>query len=129
MKDISENKKEFDLNVDTFNEDFNLAYIFWLKVVFGVIAGVTQYFLQRTLFYIGGFYVHFLFRGLLIVVIVIVLILTFQLLIIFLLFISKKKFNKAVPHDEKVWRYSFRFSLIFFIIFLISGSIALYIGL
>ena len=128
MRDISDNKKEFDINVDNSNEDFHLAYIFWLKVVFGIIAGVSQYFLQRTLFYIGGFNVHFLFRGLLIVVVVIGLILAFQLLIILLLYISKKKFNKVVPHDVKVWRYSLRFSLIFFIVFIISVSIALYIG-
>ena len=128
MRDISENKKEFDINVDNSNEDFHLAYIFWLKVFFGIIAGFSQYFLQRTLFYIGGFRLHYLFRGLLIAVVFIVLILTFQLLIIFLLIITKKKFNKAVPNDEEVWRYSLRFTLIFFIVFLISASIALYIG-
>lgn len=128
---MRENNLNLDQKVEDHNKNNDLPriFIFWLKVIFGIIAGFSHYIIQRTLFYLGGFSINYLFRGFLIIGVFILLISFIQLVIILLLYILKKKSSKLIPQNEIVWRFSLRFSLIFFIIFLISVSIALHIGI
>ncbi|MFX1376926.1 MAG: hypothetical protein ACFFA0_14065 [Promethearchaeota archaeon] len=131
MREIKENNTNLDLNAEDLseNKDFPLIYLFWLKIVFGIIAGLSHYYIQTTLYYIGGFNINFIYRGYLIVVIFLVLLFSLQFLIILLLYVSKKKAPKLVPQNEIIWRFSFRFSIIFFSFFLITVSIAFYFGI
>jgi len=109
-------------------KNIHLNFIFWLKVIFGLAGGILYYFLLRFLFLVGFFGVHYLFRGLLIVSIL----LTYLFLIIgiigFIISQLKRKKSKLVPDDISIWRFSLRFTAIFFIVFLLSASITLYIG-
>jgi hypothetical protein len=123
MKEIID--KSGDLEVDSFNN--NLIYLFWIKIFFGIVGGINYYIIQR-LFDIDRFSIHYFLRGLYIVGIFLVLMLSIQLLIILLLYFSRMKFNKLVPRDEIIWRFSLRFSFIFLAVFLISASITFYIG-
>jgi hypothetical protein len=131
MRGNRENNLNLDQNVDNIveNKNISLVFIFWLKVIFGIIAGFSHYIIQRTLFYLGGFGINYLFRGFLIVGVFILLILSVQSVIILILYVSKNKSTKLVPKNKIVWRFSLRFSLTFIIIFLISTSIALHIGI
>lgn len=131
MKEILKDNNDLDIDVNhsKVDNDFHLPYIFWLKVIFGIIGGILHYLSLRTFYYIGGFHLHFLLHGILISGLSILIILILQLLIILLLYVSKKRFSKIFPQKEEVWRLSLRFTLIFFIVFIISASIALYIGI
>lgn len=130
MKEIIENNRNLDLDVNhsEVDNDFHLAYIFWLKVVFGIICGFIQYFSLRVFYYIGGFYINSIYRGFLIVSVLMIVILIFQSLIILLLYFSKKRFSRKFPQEEKVWRLSLRFTFVFFVVLVISASITFYIG-
>jgi hypothetical protein len=125
MKEIID--KSGDLEVDSVNNNLPLIYLFWIKIFFGIVGGINYYIIQR-LFDIDRFSIHYFLRGLYIVGIFLILVLSIQLLIILLLYFSRMKFNKLVPRDEIIWRYSLRFSFIFIVVFLISASITFYIG-
>ena len=130
MKEIIEDNRNLDLNTNhsEVDNDFHLVYIFWLKVFFGIICGIIQYFSLRVFYYIGGFYINSIFRGFLIVSVLMMVILIFQSLIILLLYVSKKRFSRKFPQEEKVWRLSLRFTFVFFVVLVISASITFYIG-
>lgn len=130
MNEIIEDNRNLDLseNLSEGDNDFHLAYIFWLKVIFGILCGVIQYFSLLVFYYIGGFYINSIFRGFLIVSVLMIVILIFQSLIILLLYYSKKRFSRRFPQEEKVWRLSLRFTLEFFVVLVISASISFYIG-
>ncbi|MFX1388625.1 MAG: hypothetical protein ACFE9Z_01010 [Promethearchaeota archaeon] len=107
-------------------EDSYLVYLFWIKVIFGVIGGVGYYFLQRILFDIGSFDINYLFRGLLLFGVFSMYYSFIQSSIMSLLYIFKKKMN--IPEEVQAWRVSFRFSITFLVVFVISASITFYIG-
>ena len=104
-------------------------FIFWIKVIFGLAGGIFYYFLLRYLFHIRFFRVHYLFRGLLIVSILLIYLFLINGMIGFIIHQLKRKKSKLVPDDMSIWRYSLRFTAIFFIVFLLSASITLYIGI
>ena len=129
MREISADNNKSDINGEYYkNNVAPLAYVFWLKVIFGIIGGIFNYVSLRLFYYIGGFHIHFLLRGFLIVGASIIIIVTIQLLIILLLYVSKKKSRKIFPHKGNIWRSSLRYTFLFFVVFIISASISFYIG-
>jgi len=125
MKDILHKNK--DMRAFT-NKDLPLIFLFWLKIFFGIVGGITHYFIQRILFHIGSFNVHYILRGLFINSIIFAYFSFIQFLIILILLFLKKKIQKLVPNNENLWRFSLRFSFIFIVVFFISASITFYIG-
>lgn len=105
------------------------SFIFWIKVIFGLVGGIFYYFLLRYLFHIGFFRVYYLFRGLLIVSILLTYLFLINGIVGFIIYQLKRKKSKLVPDDISIWRFSLRFTAIFFIVFLLSASITLYIGI
>ncbi len=131
MRETSSDNPKLDINVE-YDRDIDhsqIPYIFWLKIIFGIIGGTLHYLSLRAFYYIGGFHLHFLLHGILISGLSMLIVLILQLLIVLLLYVSKKRFSKTFPQKEEVWRLSLRYTLIFFIAFIISASIALYIGI
>lgn len=122
MKDILHKNK------DIRDKDLPSIFLFWLKIFFGIVGGITHYFIQRILFHIGSFNVHYILRGLFINSIIFAYFSFIQFLIILILLFFKKKFQKLVPNNENLWRFSLRFSFIFIVVFFISASITFYIG-
>ncbi len=122
MKDILHKNK------DIRDKDLPSIFLFWLKIFFGIVGGITHYFIQRILFHIGSFNVHYILRGLFINSIIFAYFSFIQFLIILILLFLKKKFQKLVPNNENLWRFSLRFSFIFIVVFFISASITFYIG-
>ncbi|MHA1913770.1 MAG: hypothetical protein ACW986_02710 [Promethearchaeota archaeon] len=106
-----------------------IILLFWLKILFGSVGGASYYYIQRVLFNVGFFNVHYLFRGLLIISILLIYLIIINCLIVFIMNQVKKNVKRLVPPDASIWRFSLRFSIIFFIVFLISGSIMFYIGI
>lgn len=125
MKDILNKNK--DMRAFT-NKDLPLIFLFWLKIFFGIVGGITYYFIHRIMFHIGSFNVHYILRGLFINSIIFAYFSFIQFLIIFILLFLKKKIQKLVPNNENVWRFSLRFSFMFIVVFLISAIITFYIG-
>lgn len=122
MKDILHKNK------DIRDKDLPSIFLFWLKIFFGIVGGITHYFIQRILFHIGSFNVHYILRGLFINSIIFAYFSFIQFLIILILLFFKKKFQKLVPNNENLWRFSLRFSFMFIVVFFISASITFYIG-
>ena len=125
MKDLTNNNNHLQFCEE---ENKQLYFLFWLKVCFGIVGGISHYFIQRILFYIGSFNVHYLLRGLFINTVIFAYISFIHLLIVVILILLKKKFPSLVPNNVSVWRFSLKFSFIFIIIFIVSASIAFYIG-
>ena len=119
------NDKDTKLLID---KNLPTIFLFWLKVFFGITGGITHYFIQRILFYIGSFNVHYLLRGLFINAVIFSYISFIHVLITLIILCLRKKFPKLVPDKENVWRFTLRFSFIFIVIFIISASITFYIG-
>ncbi len=121
-------------NIDKFDEfqsennykNLGLSYLFWIKILFGIIGGVIYYFIQRFLF---SFPVSYLIRGLLIITIFLVYIIILQIIIIAVLNISKSKFKRLMHNNIQIWRYSLKFSFIYLVIFMLSASLIFYIGI
>ncbi|MFX0039868.1 MAG: hypothetical protein ACFFCY_01200 [Promethearchaeota archaeon] len=109
-------------------ENHPLILLFWLKIFFGIVGGTTHYFIQRILFFSGSFNVHYLLRGLFINGVIFAYISFIHFLIVFTLIVLRRKFQKLIPRDENVWRFSVRFSFIFIVVFMISASLTFYIG-
>jgi hypothetical protein len=109
--------------------DFYFTFLFWLKIFFGLVGGVSYYYLIRILFHTGFFDVYYLFRGLLIIGVLIIYLLVINILIVFIMYQLKRKMGRLTPPNISKWRFSLRFSVIFLIVFLISASIMLYIGI
>jgi hypothetical protein len=123
MRDLTDNSKHLQFCEE---ENQKLSFLFWLKVCFGIVGGISHYFIQRTLFYIGSFNVHYLLRGLFINAVIFAYISIIHFLIVGILILLKKKFPNLVPNNVSVWRFSLKFSFIFIIIFIVSASIAFY---
>ncbi len=109
-------------------ENKELHFLFWIKVCFGIIGGISHYFIQRILFIIGSFEVHYLLRGLFINMVIFAYISFIHFLMVIILILLKKKFPNLIPNNVSVWRFSLKFSFIFIIIFIVSASIAFYVG-
>lgn len=125
MKDLTNTNNHLQICEE---ENKQLYFLFWLKVCFGIFGGISHFFIQRILFYIGSFNVHYLLRGLFINMVIFAYISFIHFLIVFTLILLKRKFPNLVPNNVSVWRFSLKFSLLFIIIFIVSASIAFYIG-
>lgn len=127
MKDSSDKFDKIQSNSKQLNREIDkgLIYLFWIKIIFGIIGGVTYYFI---LLFIFNLHVSYLFRGLLNVSVLLIYILILQLAMISILYFIKLKYKKLIPNDLEVWRFSLRFSFIYLVIFLISVTLTYYIG-
>ncbi|MFX0023976.1 MAG: hypothetical protein ACFE9S_16740 [Candidatus Hermodarchaeota archaeon] len=125
MKDLTNYNKSLQFCE---KENQQLRFLFWLKVCFGIVGGITHYYIQRILFLIGSFDVHYLLRGLFINTVIFAYISFIHFLIVSVLSLLKKKFPNLIPNNMSVWRYSLKFSFTFIIIFIVSASLAFYIG-
>ncbi|MFX0003118.1 MAG: hypothetical protein ACFE9C_00180 [Candidatus Hodarchaeota archaeon] len=121
----TKNNKDTKLLID---KNLPTIFLFWLKIFFGIIGGITHYFIQRILFYIGSFNVHYLLRGLFINTVIFAYISFIHVLMTLIILFLRKKFPTLVPDKENVWRFTLRFSFVFIVIFIISASITFYIG-
>lgn len=125
MKDLTHNNKHLQICEE---ENKQLYFLFWLKIGFGIVGGISHYFIQRILFHIGSFNVHYLLRGLFINMVIFAYISFIHILMVLMLILLKKRFPNLVPNNVNVWRFSLKFSLIFIIIFIVSASIVFYLG-
>lgn len=101
-------------------------FIFWLKVIFGIVAGISNYFILRYLFHLEFFLMKEYFNGFLIIFLIYIILI--YLISVLIFSISKKYFPKIYPSDGNIWKYSWKFSKIFVAIFLITCGITFYIG-
>jgi hypothetical protein len=108
--------------------DSSLVYIFWLKIALGMVGGISYYFILRVLIYIRGFSTLFLLQYLFVILVFIVYSSIIYLILIFILYISKKKFHKIIPPTTRIWKFSTKYTFLFFAVFFISASITYYIG-
>ena len=127
---INENSGKVGSKVDMDNNthDLSLVYLFWLKIAFGAVGGISYYFIQRLLFYVRGFSVEFLLQYIFVTFVFILYSSIIHLLLILVLYLSKKKFRKIFPSKARIWKFSTRFTFLFFTVFFISTSITYYIG-
>jgi hypothetical protein len=127
MKEFTDNIDEPYSGINHLNKqkDLGLVYLFWIKIIFGIIGGVIYYFILLLIF---NLHVSSLFRGLLNVSILLIYILILQFAMISILCLLKFKPKKLISNDVEVWRFSLRFSFIYLVIFLISVTLTYYLG-
>jgi hypothetical protein len=110
------------------NLNFCLTFLFWLRIFMGILSGSLYYYVQRVFFHIGFFNVHYIFRGFLIIGVLLIYLFLIYTLITFIMHLVKKR-KRVVLIETNIWRFSLRFSVIHFVVFLISAGIMLYIGI
>ncbi|MFX1479302.1 MAG: hypothetical protein ACFFCI_14305 [Promethearchaeota archaeon] len=128
MKNDNLRKIASEDNIKNNGNDPSLVYIFWLKLALGMVGGISYYFILRVLIYIRGFSTLFVLQYLFVMLIFIVYSSIIYLMLIFIIYISKKKFHKIVPPTIRIWKFSTRYTILFFAVFFISASITYYIG-
>lgn len=120
--------KKFSIKDDSYENYSLLIFLFWLKIILGIVGGSTHYLIQSAL-YSGEFFdIDPLLRGFLLVFVIFGYFFLIHLFIVLIIYIIKSYSNRFGLLNENIWIFTLRYFFIFFSLFVISASITYYLG-
>lgn len=103
--------------------------IFWLKIIVGIFAGISYYFLLRFAFLILYQFDNAFLIAFSIPILIVIHFLISHLLILLLIFLIKKFKSRSIFSKKELWKYSLDHFILFIAIIFLSSSIIFYLNL